>query len=347
MDLKAGEKQAQPPKEDVSKAHNFVLPKTVDKDFISKLPIVRGYNFDNNLSFEEFIKALATTGFQASELYKAIQVVKTMKQQKATIFLSYTSNIVSSGLREAIAWLVKNKKIHVLITTAGGVEEDIIKSLEPFRIGDFKADDIILRNKGIQRIGNIYAPVTAYELFEKLSMRFFDKLLALQKQRNNPIKSTEFSRLLGLEINDNNSILYWASKNNIPVFCPALTDGSIGDMIYFYNKQKSKEKDKLLLDIALDVESINDLAVNAKKTGIIAIGGGLPKHHAINANIFRGGADFAVYITTGSEFDGSLSTARPEEAITWGKLKPASRTAFVNLEASVAFPLLITGAFID
>jgi len=330
--------------ERIVKAHDFVLPKPEQEFDVNKLMPVKGFDFDKGLDFKAFLESFETTGFQASELYKAMQVVKTMISEKATIFLAYTSNMVSSGLRDIIAWLVKNKKVHVLITSAGGVEEDVIKSLEPFRLGSFKANDVELRKKAIQRIGNIYAPVKAYVKFENFAMKFFEKLLNLQRSRGKPITSLEFTKLLGFEIRDENSILYWASKNNIPVFCPALTDGSIGDMIYFFNKQRD-DKEKLLIDIARDVEAINDLAVESEKTGIIALGGGLPKHHAINANIFRGGAEFAVYISTGTELDGSLAGARPEEAITWGKLKQTSRTAFVNADATIAFPLLVAGSF--
>lgn len=86
---------------------------------------------------------------------------------------------------------------------------------------------------------------------------------------------------LGERINDESSIYYWAAKNNIPVFSPALTDGSLGDMLYFH----SYRNPGLVMDIISDLRRLNTMAVKANNTGIIIIGGGLIKHHICNANL--------------------------------------------------------------
>ena len=79
------------------------------------------------------------------------------------------------------------------------------------------------------------------------------------------------------------SVYYWAAKNGIPVFCPALTDGSVGDMIYFHSYKRSG----FVLDIAGDITKVNDAAVRSHATGMIILGGGLVKHHTCNANLMR------------------------------------------------------------
>ena len=122
---------------------------------------------------------------------------------------------------------------------------------------------------------------------------------------------------LGKEINDPESVWYWCWKNDIPVFCPAITDGSVGDMIYFH----SYRNPGLIVDIAQDIRRINDISVHAAKSGQIILGGGLVKHHTCNANLMRNGADFSVFVNTGQEFDGSDSGAKPDEAISWGKIR--------------------------
>ncbi|NWU42122.1 DHYS synthase, partial [Hylia prasina] len=147
---------------------------------------------------------------------------------------------------------------------------------------------------------------------------------------------------LGKEINNPESICYWAQKvlgavgghwggvtvgatgchrfllqNNIPVLSPALTDGSLGDMIFFH----SYKRPGLVLDIVEDLRLINTQAIFAAKTGMIILGGGLVKHHIANANLMRNGADFSVYVNTAQEFDGSDSGARPDEAVSWGKIR--------------------------
>ncbi|KAJ7529279.1 hypothetical protein O6H91_15G042000 [Diphasiastrum complanatum] len=148
---------------------------------------------------------------------------------------------------------------------------------------------------------------------------------------------------LGKEINHSSSFCYWAQKNDIPIFCPALTDGSLGDMLYFH----SYRNPGLIIDLVEDIRAINSEAVHAapRKTGIIVLGGGIPKHHICNANMMRNGADFAVFINTAQEFDGSDSGARPDEAISWGKLRGNSSSVKVHCDATIAFPLLVAQTF--
>jgi deoxyhypusine synthase len=102
---------------------------------------------------------------------------------------------------------------------------------------------------------------------------------------------------MGKEINNEESIYYWCWKNNIPVFSPALTDGAIGDIIYFYSYNQSG----FIVDIAKDIRLLNDIALHAKKTGMIIVGGGVIKHHICNANLMRNGADYSVYINTATD----------------------------------------------
>lgn len=137
------------------------------------------------------------------------------------------------------------------------------------------------------------------------------------------------TRRLGLEINHPDSVLYWAARNDIPVFCPALTDGSLGDMLYFHTYRAAPRR--LRVDIVDDVRRINTLAVRAKRAGMIILGGGLVKHHIANACLMRNGAESAVYINTAQEFDGSDAGARPDEAVSWGKIKADADSVKVSL----------------
>ena len=152
---------------------------------------------------------------------------------------------------------------------------------------------------------------------------------------------SKFIHRLGTEIKNEESVLYWAAKHDIPVFCPALTDGSVGDMLYFH----SYKRPGFVLDINEDIRGINDLAVRSHATGMIILGGGLVKHHTCNANLMRNGADWSVYINTGQEFDGSDSGASPDEAISWGKIRITARPVKVSCEATIAFPLIVSQTF--
>lgn len=306
-------------------------------------PKIEGYDFEQKFNLKKFLDAYAKTGFQATHLAQGIEVVKTMQREKATIFLSYTSNMISSGIREVIKFLVKNKKVNVLVTSAGGIEEDIIKSLKPFVLGQFEVSGKMLFEHGINRTGNIFVPNDRFAYFDIFMQKFFEQIYRKQKEEGKIYCPHEFIRELGLEINDKSSILYWAAKNDIPVFCPGIIDGCIGDLIYFF-KQSHKD---FLMDVSKEIKDIVDIALNSEKTGGILLGGGISKHFTLNANIFREGLDYAVYINTAQEFDGSDSGARIEEAITWGKIKPNAPAVKIHCDATIAFPLLVAGAFFE
>lgn len=229
-----------------------------------------------------------------------------------------------------------------MVTTAGGIEEDFIKCLAPTYIGDFhkyKGSD--LRDRGINRIGNLLVPNDNYCKFEDWLMPILDKMLEEQKIEGTNWTPSKVIARLGKEIDNPESVYYWTSKNNIPVFCPALTDGSLGDMIYFH----SYKNPGLIIDLVEDIRRINNQAVYALNTGMIIIGGGVIKHHICNANLMRNGADFSVFINTASEFDGSDSGARPDEAISWGKIRKTATPAKVHGEATLIFPLIMAETF--
>ena len=244
--------------------------------------------------------------------------------EKATIFLGYTSNLISSGLRGVFRWLVEHNHVSAIVTTAGGIEEDFIKCLGNTYMGSFSSPGADLRKRGLNRIGNLVVPNDNYCAFEDWVVPILDKMLEEQeasKGTEDEINWTPSKVIhrLGKEINDERSVYYWAYKNNIPVFCPALTDGSLGDMLYFHTFKSSPQQ--LRIDIVEDIRRINTIAVRAKAAGMIILGGGIVKHHIANACLMRNGAEFAVYINTAQEFDGSDAGARPDEAVSWGKIK--------------------------
>jgi deoxyhypusine synthase len=172
-------------------------------------------------------------------------------------------------------------------------------------------------------------------------MPILERIYKEQEEKGKVITPSELIWELGKAINNKDSIYYYCYKNKIPVFCPAITDGSIGDMIYFF---KSKHPD-FKLDVAEDIWKMNNTTLGIEKSGIIILGEGFVKHHICNANMFRNGADYAVYINTAPEYDGSDSGALPEEAVSWGKILPEAKRVKVYAEASLVFPLIIAKTF--
>ncbi|OMJ67876.1 hypothetical protein SteCoe_34852 [Stentor coeruleus] len=343
----------------VEKAKEVIMMQSAEE---LSLPEIKGYDFNKGINYSELISSYLTTGLQATHLAKAIQIVNQMlkwrlsedplviddpiqdikerAKVKCTVFLAYTSNMISCGVREIIRYLVQHKLVDVITTTGGGIEEDFIKCLAPTYLGDFNLKGLELRAQGLNRIGNMLVPNKNYCKFEQWIMPILDKIL--EEQRNGIVWTpSKFIHRLGLEINNEESVYYWAAVNNIPVLCPGITDGSIGDMLFMH----SYNNGGLILDVINDVRVINDIAMVARKSGMIILGGGLPKHHTCNANMMRNGADYSIYINTGIEHEGSDSGAAPDEAVSWGKIKGSCEPVKVFSEASLVFPLLVAESF--
>lgn len=304
---------------------------------------VEGYNFDSGVDWKKIIANYSSIGFQATQLSKAIDIIKKMRKEKAFIYLGYTSNLVSSGLRDMFRFLAKHNQVNLIVTTAGGVEEDIIKCLGDFKIGDFNAQGKELREKGINRIGNVFVPNSRYCRFEEFILPILEELAQEQEKTGKIITPSQLIWKLGEKINNEESIYYWCFKNKIPVFCPAITDGSLGDMIYFFKFKHPEFK----IDVSDDIVGMNNSSVGKKKTGIIILGSGIIKHHICNANMFRNGADYAVYINTEQEYNGSDSGAKPDEAVSWGKIAENAESVKVYCDATLVFPLIMAECFAE
>ncbi|TVY80815.1 Deoxyhypusine synthase, partial [Lachnellula suecica] len=309
------------------------------------------------ITVDDLIGGMNNMGFQASSIGEAVRIINDMRawrdpetSAKTTIFLGYTSNLISSGLRGTLRYLAQHSHISAIVTTAGGIEEDLIKCLGATYMGSFATPGADLRAKGMNRIGNLIVPNSNYCKFEDWVVPILDKMLQEQEESKGKGEGEEVnwtpSKIidrLGKEINDESSVLYWCHKNKIPVFCPALTDGSLGDMLYFHTFKSSPEQ--LKIDIVADIRKINTIAVRAERAGMVILGGGVVKHHIANACLMRNGAESAVYINTAQEFDGSDAGARPDEAVSWGKIKVGADSVKVYVEATACFPLIVAATF--
>lgn len=327
--------------EDLKQARKAIFKPSQDLEGIA----VKGYEFNEGLDFGKLLQSYFSSGFQATHLAKAIAILHRMQEERAKtpgfkLFLGYTSNQVSSGNRDIIRYLVEHKLVDAIVTTAGGVEEDLIKCLKPFVLGDFRANGTKLREAGINRTGNIFVPNDRYCMYEDFLRPILTELAEAGKTNLTP---SALIRLLGERIDNRESICYWAAKHDIPIFCPAITDGSTGDILFFHEYNKPT----LSMDILADNAKLNKLAIEAAKTGCFIIGAGLVKHAILNANMMREGADYAVYLNTSAEFDGSDSGAEPEEAKSWGKLSADVNTVKVVCDATIALPLIVAGAYLQ
>lgn len=299
------------------------------------MEFVKDFKWSQNMTTKEFVEQLGNIGYQSVELKKAANAMAKMKKDGAKIFLTFTSNMVTSGLRGFFAQIVEKKVADILVTTVGGIEEDIMKaSGEKFQLGSFHSDDLENHEKGLNRIGNVYIDNQSYMRFEDRLLPILKKLYKI-KPRWTP---SELFREIGLMLDDENSILYQAAKNDVPIFCPAITDGSFGFHLYLFQQ----DHPDFVVDVVKDFEKIVLSTSYDEKKGVICLGGSISKHHAILATLLNGGAEYAVYMTTAKSSSGSLSGATTQEAKSWGKIQDDSDAVTVHGDVTVMFPLAMS-----
>ncbi|MBI2137482.1 deoxyhypusine synthase [Candidatus Woesearchaeota archaeon] len=283
------------------------------------------------MSVRELVRQLRSSGFQGQNIGIGAEIISEAKRNNAFTFLSFTSNMAASGLRGIFIDLAKRKKIDAVITTSGSVDEDIIRSAFPYLQGSFEAEDEALGREGINRMGNVFVPNDRYEFLESKSSEIFQSIY-------NERKTLTVSELLdevGKRMNEN-SLLYWCSKNSIPVFCPGITDGAFGMQLAFFRQRRND----FIVDGVSDFTRLMGISMGAEKTLAIILGGGIAKHHTIISNIING-LDYAVYVNSSSPYHGSLSGATTSEAKSWGKIKENSKSVTIYGDAAVVFPLLV------
>ncbi|ODS41853.1 MAG: deoxyhypusine synthase [Candidatus Altiarchaeales archaeon IMC4] len=277
----------------------------------------------------------ASGGFTAKKLAAGVDILEDMAKDGGSVnFLSFPACIISTGTRGVIKELVKRKVFDVIITTCGTLDHDLARIWKDYYHGDFQMDDAALHKKGINRLGNILIPNECYGEILENKMQEMLADICRGKER---FATYEIIGEFGRRIKDKDSILYWASKNEIPIIVPGITDGAFGSQLFFYAQDH-----KLDIDVFADEKLLADITFDAKKSGALMIGGGISKHHTIWWNQFRGGLDRAVYITTAPEYDGSLSGARIREAVSWGKVKENAKYITVEGDATVLLPVMIS-----
>src|SRR3989344_316238 len=295
---------------------------------------VKDFKWKPGMTVHNLVDAMGGIGFQSIELRKAVDVILKMKKDGGKIFLTFTSNMVTSGLRGFFAQLIQLGLVDVIVTTVGGLEEDIMKAHgEKFVVGDFHSDDIALYEKGINRVGNLYISTESYMKFEDVILPFLTKAYAKQKRW----AVSDLFREIGLQLKDEQSILYQAAQKKVPIFCPAITDGSFGFHLYMFQQKHAD----FIIDVVQDFKNILLSTNHDEKKGVIALGGSISKHHAILAGLLNGGMNYAVYMTTASYASGSMSGATTNEAKSWGKVKDSTDVVTVIGDVTITFPLVM------
>ncbi len=305
--------------------------------------VVRDIDLSRVKGLRSLIVAMEQSGgFVAKKVGIGFNIIKEMINDRDCIkFLSFPACIIATGCRGVIRELLKRKTFDVVITTCGTLDHDLARLWRPYHHGLLKVDDSILHSLEINRLGNIYIANENYGvILEEKLQEIFSKI-----DFTNPLSTRELiwkiGEILKEEEKREESIIYWCYKNRILTYIPGITDGVFGFQLWMYSQRIKK----VIINILKDEQELADIVFTAKKTGALIIGGGISKHHTIWWNQFKNGLDYAVYITTAVEWNGSLSGARTEEAISWGKISREAKHITIEGDATVILPLLIGALF--
>lgn len=297
---------------------------------------VEDYSLSEKMSVDELVSQMERAwGFTAGKLAVAVRILEKMVREKNCVkFLSFTGNLVATGTRGVLKEFVRRKLVDVVITTCGTLDHDIARCWKNYYKGSFLMDDAKLREDGINRLGNVLVPNESYGAIIEEKMQTL--LEALWREGAKEVSTRQLCNEIGKRICNETSILYWAAKNNIPVYVPGITDGAVGYQIWLFSQEHRDFKINLLRDSG----ELSDIVFTAKKTGALIVGGGISKHHTLWWNQFREGLNYAVYVSTAVEWDGSLSGAKPREAVSWGKINKRANRIMVEGDASIILPIM-------
>ena len=284
-----------------------------------------------NKIFEQMSKS---GGFESRNLADGLYALTDMiKDENCLNFLSFVGAIISTGLRGVIKDMIKKKWFDVVITTCGALDHDIARHFSNYNQGSFTMDDAELTKQNIHRLGNVLVPMESYgPIIEEKMQSFLEEEYA---KGTREMSTEDICRMIGSHLGED-SFLYWAYKNDVKVIVPGIVDGAVGSQIWMFSQKHTDFK----LNIIKDSDTLAGLIFKAKKSGALMLGGGISKHHTLWWNQYRSGLDFAVYITTAQEFDGSLSGALVREAISWGKVTQDAKQTTIHGEITTVLPFL-------
>ena len=296
---------------------------------------VKDIEIDSNTSIEKIFDELSKSGgFESVNLSDGLDILtKMISDEKCLKFVSFVGAVVSTGLRGIIKDMIKNKWFDVAITTCGALDHDIAKHYSHYNEGSFTMDDNELADQNIHRLGNVLVPMENYGPLIEEKMQLF-----LEEEYKNGVRemsTSEICKMIGRHLGED-SFLHWANKNDVSVVVPGIMDGAVGSQIWMFIQSHRDFK----LNLIGDADLLSEYIFKAEKSGAFMIGGGISKHHTLWWNQYREGLDYAFYITTAQEFDGSLSGALVREAISWGKVTKIARQSTLHAEVTTILPFI-------
>ena len=292
---------------------------------------------NGGMSVLELIEEMGKSGvLGAGRMYRATKLLaEILDDDDTAVFLSVAGPLVPGGLRKVIRDMIDQGMVDVLITSGANITHDLMEAFGGRHHHGMTDDDETLCKQGMGRIGDLYTKSEDFEVFEKEITKIMSKI----NEKENFLTIREFLTEIGSYIEDEESILHTAVKRDVPIYAPGLIDSMLGLQLWMFTQDN-----KLHLDASGDMSELSDIVYGSKKVATLILGGGLPKHYALASNLLKGGVDAAIQVTMDRSETGSLGGAPLEEAKSWAKAKAGSNLVTVIGDATIIFPLMLSGA---
>jgi len=297
-------------------------------------------------SIEELTDAMALTGFQGRKLGESVLAWADMlKQSNLTIMMGYTGAMSPAGMRKIISFMIQNRMIDCLVSTGANMFHDVFESTGgKHYVGTHCVNDEALFKDGVDRIYDVFAVEQEFRGTDHIVMDWAKKTLEPGK----PYSTREFFYLLGKHITENlhadpDGIVASAYRYNVPIFVPALCDSSIGIALMCARR----DGHAVNIDQMKDVDEITQIVENTRKTGVVYVGGGVPKNFIQQTEVIMSmlelpieGHSYAIQFTADAPHWGGLSGCTFEEAVSWGKINAVAPKVQVFVDATIALPIV-------
>jgi deoxyhypusine synthase len=305
---------------------------------------VEPFSITANLSADETLARMERISFQGRNLATARRIWEKILSSDATIFLGTAGALSAGGMRLILAHLIEHRYIDVLVSTGANLYHDLHETRgRRHFIGSPTLDDAAL---AVERIDRVYDTLASEDEFSKNDEWIASFVLKLERR---PYTSREFLYKLGEYLwteTGNPGILTAAYRAKVPIFCPAISDSSIGMGL---SQARHRDQTAGFVDVIGDIIESANIVIRRPSTASIVLGGGTPKNFINQASVQAefyddrvGGHKFAIQIVTDVPYFGGASGSSLEEAQSWGKLSIESEKVTVQGDVTIALPILIT-----
>ena len=298
---------------------------------------VNQINVENDMSVLDLLNQFDESGvLGAGRVARACNILADMIQDDdMNVFLSLGGPLIPGGMRNIVSKMIKEGHVNLIVSSGANITHDLV---EAFGGGHYRhegKDDEELNAEGIGRIADINVGSDDFTIFESQITKIFEKI----SQEKKVISIQELLHEVGLLVDDENSFVANAARNNVPIFAPGLIDSMIGLQLWIFSQDHD-----FTVSAAGDMPLLSDIVFGSEKVGAVLLGGGLTKHYTLASNVITGGLDAAIQITMDRPEAGSLGGAPLEEAKSWAKARCGSSLASVVGDVTVIFPLIYAAA---